>query len=172
MIAQTLVGAFVVVATQEGIKATLLCAEAARRRPGRLSFELSMHPLVRPVLLGRVIQPADERGDAPRVSVLSDGLWRRQFGGGRDTAGRARPRARDGRALRRGCWTSCSGARARSGSASPSAQNARAPYEWSCGTASGLCGWGSRSARGIVVLACLSFRPMFLRMTPLRSLSL
>ena len=30
--------------------------------------------------LGRVIQPADDKPGAPRVIVLSDGLWRRRFG--------------------------------------------------------------------------------------------
>jgi hypothetical protein len=45
------VRAFVVIATPEGLKATLLCAEAVRGRPGRLSFELSMHPFMCAVLL-------------------------------------------------------------------------------------------------------------------------
>ena len=63
MIADTLVRAFVVIATSEGIKATLLGAEAVRGRPGRLSFELSMHPLV-------VIETVEEeRVDPSRVII-------------------------------------------------------------------------------------------------------
>jgi predicted permease len=38
--------------------------------------------------LGRAIQPADNRPDASRVIVLSDGLWRRLFGGDPAVIGR------------------------------------------------------------------------------------
>ena len=36
---------------------------------------------------GRVMMPEDDRPDAPRVAVLTDGLWHRMFGGSRDAIG-------------------------------------------------------------------------------------
>ena len=39
-------------------------------------------------VLGRTIERADDRFDAPRVLVLSHGLWQRQFGGDRAILGR------------------------------------------------------------------------------------
>ena len=40
------------------------------------------------VALGRPIVPADDRAGAPRVVVLSNGLWQREFGGRADALGR------------------------------------------------------------------------------------
>jgi len=45
---------------------------------------------VRPVL-GRSIEPRDEAAGAHRVAVLSNGLWRRHFGGDRNVVGRRIP---------------------------------------------------------------------------------
>ena len=38
--------------------------------------------------LGRVMTPDDDRPDAPRVAVLTDGLWHQQFGGSADALGK------------------------------------------------------------------------------------
>ncbi len=40
-----------------------------------------------PAAIGRVLQPADEQAGAPRVAILSDGLWRTHFSAGRDIVG-------------------------------------------------------------------------------------
>jgi predicted permease len=45
---------------------------------------------VRPIL-GRSIEPRDETAGAHRVAVLSNGLWRRHFGGDRNVVGRRIP---------------------------------------------------------------------------------
>ncbi len=39
--------------------------------------------------LGRVLVAEDDRPDAPRVAVLTDGLWHRLFGGSRDAIGKS-----------------------------------------------------------------------------------
>ncbi|HZI09689.1 MAG TPA: ABC transporter permease, partial [Myxococcus sp.] len=41
------------------------------------------------VHLGRALQPGDDAPGAPRVAVLSHGLWQRRFGGSPDVLGRA-----------------------------------------------------------------------------------
>ena len=38
--------------------------------------------------LGRLMTPEDDRADAPRVAVLTDELWHRQFGGNADALGK------------------------------------------------------------------------------------
>jgi len=43
--------------------------------------------LGRDALLGRVLEPADARPSAPRVAVISHGLWQRRFGRGADVVG-------------------------------------------------------------------------------------
>jgi len=39
--------------------------------------------------LGRAFQPADERPGAPRAAILSDGLWKRRFGGRSQVVGQS-----------------------------------------------------------------------------------
>jgi len=38
--------------------------------------------------IGRLMSDADDRADAPRVAVLSDGFWHQQFGGSADVVGK------------------------------------------------------------------------------------
>ena len=38
--------------------------------------------------IGRVMTPADDRADAPKVAVLTDGLWHQLYGGGADALGK------------------------------------------------------------------------------------
>jgi putative ABC transport system permease protein len=42
-----------------------------------------------PPALGRDFQASDDRANAPQVVILSDGLWRRRFGGDRTVVGRS-----------------------------------------------------------------------------------
>jgi putative ABC transport system permease protein len=42
-----------------------------------------------PPVLGRDFQASDDRAGAPRVVILSEGLWRRRFGGDHDIVGRS-----------------------------------------------------------------------------------
>jgi putative ABC transport system permease protein len=51
---------------------------------GELLDVLQVHAAV-----GRGIQPADSRPEAPRVAMLSDGLWRRQYGADPQAIGRS-----------------------------------------------------------------------------------
>lgn len=58
--------------------------EVSRARiSGNLLDVLRVHPA-----LGRGIQPADDSPEAPRVAVLSEGLWREQFGADPSVVGR------------------------------------------------------------------------------------
>ena len=50
-IADAFVRTLVVIPSLKGLDPVLLCAEAARDRPGRLALQVAMHPLVRAVFL-------------------------------------------------------------------------------------------------------------------------
>jgi predicted permease len=65
---------------QEG--AVTLTGQSAPERVGVAGVTASVFSVLRvPPARGRTLQEADEKPGAPRVAVLSDGLWRRRFGG-------------------------------------------------------------------------------------------
>ena len=65
---------------QEG--AVTLTGQSAPERVGVAGVTASVFSVLRvPPARGRTLQEADEKPGAPKVAVLSDGLWRRRFGG-------------------------------------------------------------------------------------------
>jgi putative ABC transport system permease protein len=68
---------------------TLVGAREPERLDGQSVSATFFEVLGVPPALGHDFQASDDRMDAPKVVILSDGLWRRRFGGDRGIIGRS-----------------------------------------------------------------------------------
>jgi putative ABC transport system permease protein len=79
---------FGAIAALKSWQATLIGAAEPVRLDGQRVSSSYFHALGVPPALGRDFQPSDDRQNGPDVSILSDALWRRHFGGDRTIIGR------------------------------------------------------------------------------------
>jgi putative ABC transport system permease protein len=77
------------IAAYTGASVNLVGLGEPERVDGTLATADLFQVLGRQAALGRALTLADGRSDAPRVVVISDGLWRRRFGSDPDALGRS-----------------------------------------------------------------------------------